>query len=62
MPLSKILCLILLAVLMVACFLSEKIACFLVKGNEEKQAKASLCIKGSALIIAIAVFLIVFLR
>lgn len=60
MTLEKILCLVLLAVLVLGCFLSENLAGLFVRENEEKKQKVSLIIKLGTLIIAVIAFIIIF--
>lgn len=57
----KIVSLIVLAALLLVCFLSDKVAGMIEKTNEEKQQKLSLVIKGGALVVAVAMFLFFFL-
>ena len=60
MTLEKILCLVLLAVLVLGCFLSENLAGLFVRENEEKKQKVSLIIKLGTLIITVIAFIIIF--
>ena len=60
MTLEKIMCLVLLAVLMLGCFLSENFAGLFVRENEEKKQKVSLIIKLGTLIITVIAFIIIF--
>ena len=60
MTLEKILCLVLLAVLVLGCFLSENLAGLFVRENEDKKQKVSLIIKLGTLIIAVIAFIIIF--
>ena len=60
MTLEKILCLVLLAVLVLGCFLSENLAVLFVRENDEKKQKVSLIIKLGTLIIAVIAFIIIF--
>ena len=57
----KIVSLIVLAVLLLTCFLSDQIAGWFVQENEEKQKRVSLIIKGGALAVAALMFLMFFL-
>ncbi len=60
MTLEKILCLALLVVLVLGCFLSENLAGLFVRDNEEKKQKVSLIIKLDTLIIAVIAFITIF--
>jgi len=58
---EKILCLVLLALLVLGCFLSENLAGLFVYEDETKRQKVSLLIKLAALIIAVITFFVIFI-
>ncbi len=61
MSVEKILCLALLALLVLGCFLSENLAGLFVHADETKRQKVSLLIKLAALIIAVITFFVIFI-
>lgn len=61
MSAQRIVCLAVLAVLLVVCFLSDRIADRFVKDREDKAKRLSLIIKGAVLAVAVVIFLAVFI-